>query len=132
MDTAATRRAFSEYLKRRYPNDRNISATVSMSFFLCNHESDMGLSLEYALSSKFNADKVLNYYRKTNGFAEFKSDALTDYPTFYGVIEKFRDKFGLDEFNLKQIDQYIWQLGKEYFPKNHGNKTKGKSGTSMT
>ena len=27
--------------------------------------------------------------------------------------------YGLDKYNLKQTDQYVWQLGKEYFPKNY-------------
>ncbi|MHB1154967.1 MAG: hypothetical protein ACYC00_21900 [Eubacteriales bacterium] len=30
--------------------------------------------------------------------------------------------YGLDKYNLKQIDLYVWQLGKEYFPKNYGKK----------
>ncbi len=26
---------------------------------------------------------------------------------------------GLGEFSIKKIDQYLWQLGKEYFPNNY-------------
>ena len=32
------------------------------------------------------------------------------------------DELG-SEYNLKDIDRYIWQLGKEYFPKNYKKKT---------
>jgi len=35
---------------------------------------------------------------------------------FKNIIIAFREYYGLDEFNLKEIDQYLWQLGKEYFP----------------
>jgi len=28
----------------------------------------------------------------------------------------------LDKYNLKQIDQYLWLLGKDYFPKTYGKK----------
>ena len=30
--------------------------------------------------------------------------------------------FQVLQTNLKQIDKYIWQLGKAYFPKNFGKK----------
>ena len=26
-------------------------------------------------------------------------------------------RYNIDEYNLKDIDRYIWQLGKDYFPK---------------
>jgi len=31
----------------------------------------------------------------------------------------------LDKYNLKQIDQYLWLLGKDYFPKTYGKKIRG-------
>ena len=41
------------------------------------------------------------------------------------VILAFREYYGLTQYNLKEIDQYLWQLGKEYYPNNYG--TKGKN-----
>ena len=41
----------------------------------------------------------------------------------------FQKKYGLEDFNLKQIDKYLWQLGKEKFSKNYG---KGKKLESTT
>ena len=38
-------------------------------------------------------------------------------------VAVFSDFYGIDEYNLKDIDRYIWQLGKEYFPKNYKKKT---------
>ena len=45
---------------------------------------------------------------------------LKDYVSFKGALVDFRTFYGLGKYDLKQIDKYIWQLGKEYFPKNYG------------
>lgn len=68
----------------------------------------------------YYVDRVLNYFRKVDSYANFASGSLTDYPTFFSAVEKFRRYYGLDEFNLKEIDQYLWLLGKEFFPKKYG------------
>jgi hypothetical protein len=31
------------------------------------------------------------------------------------VIRDFQKHYGLEQFNVKQLDQYLWQLGKKYF-----------------
>lgn len=33
------------------------------------------------------------------------------------ILLDFQKNYGLEDFNLKQIDKYLWQLGKEKFPK---------------
>ena len=48
-------------------------------------------------------------------FSKFKNADLKDYSKFKNIIIAFREYYGLEEFNLKEIDQYLWQLGKEYF-----------------
>ena len=68
----------------------------------------------------YYVDRVLNYFRKVDSYANFASGSLTDYPTFFSAVKKFRRYYGLDEFNLKEIDQYLWLLGKEFFPKKYG------------
>jgi hypothetical protein len=47
---------------------------------------------------------------------------LKDYAKFKNILIEFRAFYGLEKHKLKQIDQYVWQLGKEYFPKNYGKK----------
>ena len=61
-------------------------------------------------------EKVLKYFRKTDKFSKFKNADLKDYQKFKNIIIAFREYYDLEEFNLKEIDQYLWQLGKEYFP----------------
>ncbi len=34
---------------------------------------------------------------------------------FYPVIDEFRTFYGLDDYTFKQLDRFLWQLGKEYF-----------------
>ena len=59
-------------------------------------------------------EKVLLHYRDANRFCDFKQEELKDYPTFKRVIAAFQRHFGLEGYTVKQIDQYLWQFGKEY------------------
>jgi hypothetical protein len=61
-------------------------------------------------------EKVLMAYKKQDRFAKFTKGDLKDYPTFKAVVINFSDYYGLNEFNLKDIDRYLWQQGKDYFP----------------
>ena len=65
-------------------------------------------------------DRVLRYFRDWDGFADFKNEDLKDYICFKQALIDFQSFYGLLDYNLKQIDKYIWQLGKDYFPKNYG------------
>lgn len=65
-------------------------------------------------------EKLLLYFRNVDRFSAFTSEELRDYKIFKKVILDFRKAYHLQDFNLKQIDQYLWQLGKEVFPKRYG------------
>ena len=83
----------------------------SFSTKYCSHHN----SKEYPIYDSY-VEKVLKYFRKTDKFSNFKNADLKDYQKFKNIIIAFREYYGLEEFNLKEIDQYLWQLGKEYFP----------------
>ena len=68
-------------------------------------------------------EKVLLYFQKRDKFYEFKKENLKNYSQFKNILIQFKKFYGIDEYNLKDIDRYIWQLGKEYFPKNYKKKT---------
>lgn len=70
---------------------------------------------EYPIYDSY-VEKVLIYFKKKDKFSRFTSKDLRNYPKFKTVVEKFRSFYELDQFSLKDIDRYIWQLGKEYFP----------------
>ena len=64
-------------------------------------------------------DKVLRYFRDKDGFSEFKNSDLKDYKKFKVIINDFQLFYGLQKYSLKEIDKFLWQFGKEYFPKNY-------------
>ena len=59
-------------------------------------------------------DRVLTYFK-----AEFYLSAnpdLKDYASFRNVILEFRKYYGLEKFTLRELDLYLWVLGKKTFP----------------
>lgn len=72
----------------------------------------------YAIYDSF-VDNVLWYFKDDIQY-DFKRNDLRNYKIFIRVINCFISEFGLEQFSLKEIDRYLWQLGKEYFPR--GNK----------
>lgn len=63
--------------------------------------------------------KVLEYFRDVDGFCGFATPELLQYPRFKEILCSFRRFYKLDQFSLKQLDQYLWQLGKLKFPKQY-------------
>lgn len=59
---------------------------------------------------------MLLKYNKQEKFSDFNWDALRDYPKFRSVILSFRTHFGLEAFSLREIDQFLWTLGKGLLP----------------
>ena len=69
-------------------------------------------------------DEVLRYFRDVDGFAAFESDELKDYQRFKSILIAFKDFYGIPEYSLKDLDRYLWQLGKDKFPQKRYQKTK--------
>ena len=74
----------------------------------CSHHNP----LDFPIYDSY-VERVLCYYRKCDRFAEFKNSELKNYNRFKDVLLAFKDYYDLDGFNLKEIDKYLWQLGKE-------------------
>lgn len=81
----------------------------------CSHHNP----LDYPIYDSY-VDEVLRYFRNRDSFSDFQDGDLKDYIKFKGILIDFRAFYGLNQYSLKQIDQYVWQLGKDYFPKNYG------------
>lgn len=64
-------------------------------------------------------EKVLVYFQKKDNFSKFKRADLKDYKKFKNTLIDFKKFYNIDEYNLKDIDRYIWQLGKNCFPKRY-------------
>ena len=61
--------------------------------------------------------RVLIHFKKQDKFAKFTSKDLRDYIRFVEVLDEFKKFYNLEEYSVKQLDMYLWQLGKEYFPR---------------
>ena len=65
--------------------------------------------------------KLLKYFRdrdKNKGrecFCKFKEADLKNYQSYLTIIRAFQQFYGLNTFTIKEIDKYLWQLGKEAF-----------------
>ncbi len=60
-------------------------------------------------------EKILLYFKEKDNFANFTKTDLKDYQKFKSILIEFKKFYNIDSFNLKDIDRYIWQLGKAYF-----------------
>lgn len=64
-------------------------------------------------------EKILIYFKKEFNFYKFKREDLKDYKQFKIILQEFSKYFDLEIYSLKEIDKYLWQVGKEYFPRNY-------------
>ena len=80
----------------------------------CSHH----FPLDYPIYDDY-IKKVLEYFRDTDAFAGFHAQQLLQYPEFKNILYQFRRFYGLEKYSLKQLDQYLWQLGKLKFPKKY-------------
>lgn len=59
--------------------------------------------------------RVLCYFGRKDNFFCFKNKDLRDYTQYVEIYHEFINFYGLKDFTLRQVDYYLWQLGKKYF-----------------
>ena len=59
--------------------------------------------------------KLLKYFRDRDGFYTFKEAGLKNYQSYVAIIKAFQHFYDLNTFTIKNIDKYLWQLGKEAY-----------------
>ena len=52
--------------------------------------------------------------------SSLSNEDLKDYAKFKNILLNFQRLYGIEKYNLKDLDRYLWQLGKKYFPNNYG------------
>ncbi len=60
---------------------------------------------------------LLVYYSNLDGFANFTRGQLRDITIFHKALLSMQMYYSLEAFSLKEIDRFLWQYGKECFPK---------------
>ncbi|MBI2099078.1 hypothetical protein HYT45_01525 [Candidatus Uhrbacteria bacterium] len=83
----------------------------------CSHHNPT----EYPIYDSFVAKMLIHCKEKE---FDFDNEDLKIYSKFKDILSNFRKHYDLESFDLKQIDKYLWQVGKEYFPKQYGRKIK--------
>lgn len=64
-------------------------------------------------------EKMLMYCKKKDKFYKFSKQELKSFTKYKNILLEFRKYYGLESFDLKQIDKYLWQAGKRYFPRKY-------------
>jgi hypothetical protein len=67
----------------------------------------------------YYVEKMLCFFRKENKFYQFRNEDLKDYIKFKNILNEFRKYYKLERYDLKEIDKYLWQAGKKYFPRSY-------------
>ena len=67
---------------------------------------------KYAIYDQF-VEKTLVAYKKQFHFSDFKTVDLKDFNRFISIISEFIVFFKLSDYNLKEIDKFLWIYGKE-------------------
>lgn len=80
----------------------------------CSHHDP----INYPIYDSY-VEKILMHFKKIDNFSNFKREDLKEYPKFKQILIEFKKYYDIDDYNLKDIDKYLWQLGKEYYPNNY-------------
>lgn len=77
----------------------------------CSHHQPR----QYAIWDSY-VDEVVKYFRDVDGFAEFADVDLKVQSSFKSILYQFAKFYGITQYSLKDLDRYLWQLGKDKFP----------------
>jgi hypothetical protein len=97
-------------------NDKKEINFYSFATKYCSHHKPA----IYPIYDSF-VDKLLMYFKKSDKFSVFKNSDLRNYSRYKEILIDFQNFYSLENFDLKEIDKYLWQAGKKYFPKSYKN-----------
>ena len=83
----------------------------------CSHHNP----LDFPIYDSY-VEKILKYFRKINKEFNFKNEDLKDYSKFKAILLNFQQLYGITQYTLKDLDRYLWQLGKKHFPNEYNKK----------
>lgn len=93
----------------------NVEGRRNYSFatkYCSHHRPDL-----YPIYDRYVADVLVELRRRDRRAFHFsnRSSLKESYPTFRQAIDDFRKAYGLQRYSYKDIDRYLWQLGKDYY-----------------
>lgn len=95
---------------RRVPTPHNAKPTDFYSFAtkFCSHHNPAAFPIFDKL-----AVNALYEFKKRDAFCNFTKSSLSDYKNYIRVIDTFRNYYDLTSYSYKDVDKYLWQIGKE-------------------
>ena len=96
-----------------FPNGKTKKLYSFATKYCSHHKPDV-----YPIYDDY-INKILRYYRDIDGFSTFTSEMLLDYRSFHAILHDFQRFYKLESYTVKEIDLYLWQLGKANFPKKY-------------
>ena len=67
-------------------------------------------------------EQVLAYFNDIHNFYDYRNKNIREYKTYYELIQSFQNYFDLQKYKLKEIDRYLWLIGKKYFKREYKKK----------
>jgi hypothetical protein len=61
-------------------------------------------------------EKMLWHFNKIDNFYKYHRYEIKIYNVFYKILCSFIKYYGLSKCSFKEIDLYLWEAGKKYFP----------------
>ena len=115
-DNEKTKRNYSfaaKYCSFHFPDDYPIYDSL-VAEVLCHFYQEDRYSSYLANDKRMHRiAKACHFYQEDRYSSYFSKDDLKDYPTFHAVLMDFMKFYGLEECSLKEIDHYLWQVGKD-------------------
>ena len=63
--------------------------------------------------------RVLVHFKKIDHFSKFTHKKKKNYIRFNEVLDEFAKFYELENYSKKELDRYLWLVGKEYFKRNY-------------
>ena len=80
----------------------------------CSHHD----SSRFPIFDRF-VERLLWHYKCADDFHQFERIELRDYPRYVEIVDSFRQHYKLSEFSYRQVDLFLWQAGKDWFPRKY-------------
>ena len=95
---------------RKVPTPRTVSPIDFYSFAtkFCSHHNPAA----FPICDKF-AINALYEFKKRDNFYNFTKCSLSNYLNYIKAIDEFRAYYGLNSYSYKDIDKYLWLIGRE-------------------
>lgn len=66
---------------------------------------------KFAIYDDFVRQLLLEYQKRDN-FSSFNQSDFRDFPKFLKIIKDFMNYYSLTQYNLKEIDKFLWIYGR--------------------